>query len=906
MLSDLRYRLRALFRRSQVNDELDEELRDHIEHETAKYVRSGLPAGEARTKALIALGGMEQTRQQTRDSRGTGMIEQFIQDLQYGLRSFGKNRAFTAVFVVTLGLGIGSCTAIFSLMTAVMFPPLPYGDAKQLVYITTPNQNMKRIPPEAVVPDNADFADMRRENHSFSAMAQFAQQSFKLNGVNTSLNGAAVDEDFFKTLEVSPELGRGINAEDNEPENDGVVVISHSLWLQLFGADPSVLGKSIQLSVKPLSGPPTWSGNKTYRVIGVMGAGFNYPHNSELSWGNNHIEAADLWVPLALTSKQRADRGVSADPVGGCYCYTLARLRKGISATQAEAELNGILRPLDPLHTSIKEGWYAYVKPLMETMEGSARPLLLLLMGAVIFVLLIACGNAANLLLARSANRMHELGMRATLGAGRDRLIRQLLTESLLLGVGGGVAGIGMAWVFLRVLLLLDPGDIPRLHEASLNVKVLAFTVATTFLTSILTGTLPALSASRVNLIGFLKSGWQTGARGNRNRLRSALIMGEVAIVVVLLAGAGLLVRSFIKLQQVPVGFSSTTLSMKIEVPESYGKPEQRDAFFQTLLSQIGALQGTVATGAVDDLPLGDSKRGSLFRVEDHPSQEGQLVDGADVTPGYFSAMDIPLIEGRFFTKEDASGDKKVVIVNQTFARKFFPGRNAVGKWVAGFNPDVSEQPARDELTIVGVVADVRDWSVEAPPQPQLFGPLSGPADAYIVIQSTLPRKDVVQSATAILHRIDASLAFSKVNTMRELVSEASARRRFQTVLLSIFAVMATTLALIGFYGLLAYTANRRGPEMGIRIALGASRGDILRLFLGQGLRIVAVGLVLGLGAAFALTRFLSSSLYEVRTWDPATFAVVPALFLIAALVASFVPARRAANSDPMIILRRE
>lgn len=906
MLSDLRYRFRALFRRDHLNSELDEELRDHIERETEKYLRSGLPVEEARRRALIALGGMEQARQQTRDSRGIRMIEQMLQDLRYGLRSLDKNRAFTAIFVFTLALGIGSCTAIFSLMTAVMFPPLPYGDAKQLVYITTPNQNMRQIPPEAIIPDNADFADMKRESHSFSAMTQFAQESFKLNGANTSLNGAAVDEGFFKTLQVPLELGRGIDAEDNEPSNDGVVVISHSLWLQLFGADPSVLGKSIQLSVKPLIGTPAWSGNKTYRVIGVMGAGFNYPHNSELSFGNIHFDATDLWVPLALTAKQRADRGVAANPVGGCYCYTLARLRKDISATQAEAELNGILRPLEPLHTGFKQGWYAYVKSFMETLDGSARPLILLLMGSVVFVLLIACGNAANLLLARSASRTHELGVRATLGAGRDRLIRQLLTESLLLGVGGGLAGIGLAWVFLRVLLLLDPGDIPRLHEASLNGKVLAFTGAITLLTSVLTGTLPALSASRANLIGFLKSGGQTGARGSRNRIRSALVMGEVAIVVVLLAGAGLLVRSFINLQQVPVGFSSTTLSMKIELPETYGKPEQRHAFYQTLLSQIEALQGTVATGAIENLPLGGSKGGSLFRVEDHPSQEGQMLDGADVTPGYFSAIDIPLIEGRFFTEEDVSGHRKVVIVNQTFARKNFPGRNAVGKWVAGFNHDVSEQPAKDALTIVGVVADVRDWSVETPPQPQLYGPLSDPDHAYIVIQATLPREDVVQSATAILHRLDASLTFSKVHTMREVVSESTARRRFQTVLLTIFAGMALALALVGFYGLLAYSAMQRSSEMGIRIALGATRMQVAGLILRQALQLVAVALLIGLASALALSRLLASSLYGVRPWDPTTFTLVPLLFLTTTLVACLIPARRAAKTDPMAIIRSE
>jgi predicted permease len=898
MLSDLIYRFRALFRRIQLNAELDEELQDHVERETEKYLRSGLPADEARRRALVALGGVEQVRQQTRDSRGTIMIEQMLQDLRYGLRSLCRNRAFTAVFVLTLGLGIGSCTAIFSLMTAVMFPPLPYGDAKQLVYITTPNQNMKQIPPEAVTPDYADFADMRRGNHSFTEMTQFEQRICKLNGI--SLNGAAVDADFFKTLEVSPALGRGINAEDNEPSNDGVVVISQSLWLQLFGADPSVLGKSIQLSINSLSGRPMQSGTKTYRVVGVMGAGFNYPHNGELSYADNHIDATDLWVPLALTPNQRADRGLQ----GGRFA--LARLKDGISATQAEAELNGILRPLEPLHTFYKQGWYAYIKPFMETLEGSARPLILLLMGSVVFVLLNACGNGANLLLARSASRMHELGVRATLGAGRDRLVRQLLTESLILGVGGGLSGIGMAWVFLRVLVMLDPGDIPRLHEASLNGEVLAFTVAITLLTSILTGTLPALSASCVSLIGFLKSGGQTGARGSRNRLRSALVMGEVAIVVVLLAGAGLLVRSFLKLQQVPVGFSSTTLSMKIDLPESYGKPEQRHAFYQTLLSQVGALPGTVATGAAGNLPLSDSKGASLFRVEDYPSQEGQMMDLASVTPGYFAAMDIPLIEGRFFTEEDVSGNQKVVIVNQTFARKYFPGRNAVGKWVAGFNPDVSKQPAKDALTIVGVVADVRDWSVEAPPQPQLCFPFSGPDEAYIVIRSVQPRKDAVQSATAILHRLDASLAFSKVHTMRELVSESTARCRFQAMLLTIFAGMALALALVGYYGLLAYSVMQRSSEMGIRIALGATRTHVAGLILRQALQLVVTGLLIGLASALALSRLLASSLFEIRPWDPATFALVPVLFLTATLLACLIPARRAAKTDPMAILRNE
>ena len=335
-------------------------------------------------------------------------------------------------------------------------------------------------------------------------------------------------------------------------------------------------------------------------------------------------------------------------------------------------------------------------------------------------------------------------------------------------------------------------------------------------------------------------------------------------------------------------------------------KHEQRESFYRTLLAQLAALPGTFAVGAVDNLPFGDTKGVGTFWIENFPNQEGQMVDGGSATPDYFSAMGVPIVEGRAFTASDAFASPTAAIINQAFVKKYFAGRDPIGKKILPGNPAFSPQDSKNPRIVVGVVADMHDWSLESPPQPQLFLPLRDPSDAYIVIRSSLPGKDVPQSATSVLHRIDPTLAFSKVHSMRELVSEASARRRFQTVLMSIFAAMATTLALIGFYGLLTYTASRRGPEMGIRIALGATRGDILRLFLGQGLRIIAVGLALGLGAAFALTRFLSSSLYEVRTWDPATFVVVPALFLVAALLASLVPAQRAANSDPMIILRRE
>ena len=479
MFSDITYRLRALFRRRQLDSEVDEELRDHLEREIERYIRSGVPAEEARRRAQIEFGGAEQIRQQCREARGLRFVEDTAQDLRHSARSLGKNPGFTIVFILTLALGIGSCTAIFNLMSAVMFPLLPYGDVDRLVYLATPNRYLTQVPPEALLPDNADFADLKRQSHSFSGMTQFQQIKEKLafQGAEVSVGGAQVDGNFFSTLESPPEFGRTIDADDDQPGHDGVALISHSLWRQLFAGRNDTLGRFLQLN------------GKSYRIVGVMPAGFNYPHKTDLDYGNAHIDETDVWIPLALTPKEKTNRGLSSN------CYALARLKPGVSLAQAQAEASTIVEWLDPLHDpkTFVKGWYAYLMPLRQTLEGSARPLMWMLLGAVSFVLLIACGNAANLLLARSAARIHELGVRATLGAGRTRLVRQMMTESLMLGIGGGVAGIGLAWVFLRLLLKLDPGNIPRLQQASLNGGVLGFAVAMTLLTSVLTGILPAL-----------------------------------------------------------------------------------------------------------------------------------------------------------------------------------------------------------------------------------------------------------------------------------------------------------------------------------------------------------------------------------------------------------------------------
>jgi predicted permease len=892
VLHDLIFRLRALLRHRRAEDDMREELQYHLERQSEKYVQAGLPPEEARRKARIALGGEEQIGQQCREARGTRFVEDLVQDLRYSARSLGKNFGFSVVVVLTLALGIGSCTAIFSLITAVLFPPLPYGDPSRLLYLTTPNRQLTDVPPDAVLPDNADFVDLKRQSHSFSAMTQFEPSRYKLTfqKAQTAIDGARVDADFFSTLEVPPELGRTIQSEDTEPGNQQAVVISHSLWQQMFAGNADALGKPLELN------------GKLYRVIGIMPQSFHYPHKTDIDYGPTR-DATEVWIPLALSHKEKADRGL------GSNSYALARLRPDVTTKQAEAELNTIMERLNPLHdpTTYVAGWYAYVKPFEETLEGSARPLMLLLMGAVSFVLLIACGNAANLLLARSASRTHELGVRATLGAGRRRLMHQMLTESLLLGIAGGLAGIGLAWVLLHMLLRLDPGNIPRLHEASLNLRVLLFTVSITLLTSIAAGILPALSSSRINLVEFLKSGGQRGATGGNGRFRSSLIVAEVATVVVLLAGAGLLIRSYINLQGVPTGFSPSTLSMKIDLPDSYHEPAQRSAFFRALMEQIRSAPGVLAAGAVNNLPFGDNQGVGSFWVEGYPNQKGQMVDGASTTSRYFSAMGVPVIEGRSFSDHDTSAHPKEAVIDQAFAKKYFAGRDPIGKHVWTDQPDNRAAQDKNGLTVVGVVGDIRDFKLEQPASPQLFQPLSDDqADAYIVVRSLLPPKDVAAADVAILHRIDPSLGFTEVRTMREVVSDSTARRRFQTMVLTIFSAMAFALALVGLYGLITYSVRERRPEMGVRIALGATRGHVMRRVVRQGLQLVSLGLFVGLVMALGLTRLLASSLYGVTALDPVTFITVPALLLLTTIAACLIPARRAANVDPMITLRYE
>lgn len=894
MLSDLIYRLRSLFRRSQVEAELDDELRYHLDRHAEQLRQSGLPPEEAMRQARLRFGGPEQIRQQVRDSRGTGLLEDAWQDIRYGMRTLISRPGFSLVVVLTLALGIGSCTAIFSVMNAVLFPALPYGDTSRLVYLYTPLKSASFIPLE-ITPIYSDYFDVKRQSRSYASTTAFQQWSCTLgmHQVTTELGGLRIEPDFFATLSVHPELGRSIQEDDNQPGHDHVVLISHGLWQQLFSGSADVLSKSLQLD------------GSQYRIIGVMPEGFQYPRNTEVDDGDKKIAATDVWTPLALTPQQKADRGL----MNGVELYALARLKPGVSVAHAQAEMNTLMLHVDKLHDpGFFHGFTAYVKPFRDTLVGTARPLMWLLFGSVVFVLLIACGNAANLLLARGANRTHELGMRATLGAARGRLIRQMLTESLLLGGAGGVIGIACAYGFLKLLLALDPGNIPRLQHSSIDFRVLAFTLAVTLLTSLLTGIMPAFSSSRINLMELLKSGSQRGAVRTHTRLNSSLIVGEVALVVVLLAGAGLFLRSYQKVEAVPTGFSASTVSMQLDIGSKYREAGQRRAFFHTLVDRLKAVPEMQSVGISDTLPLSNHDSASTFWLQGYANQKGQWVETRAPSPGYFAAMGTPLIQGRYFTDDDTAGHPGVAIVNEAFVKKYLPGQNPIGHWITTNQPDDPSKPFKGDETIVGVIADVRHANLEDSPSPQLYYALwqRDISNGFIAIRSLLPANEVTAEAKSVLKQIDPTLSFTEIHTMGELVSEASARRLFQTTLLAIFASMALLLALIGLYGLLAYSVRQRTAEMGVRLALGASRSGIMRLVLRQGITLVGTGLVLGMAGAFAFSRLLTSFLYGVDPVDPLTFSVVPLLLLLAAIAACLIPGWRAASIDPVRSLRYE
>lgn len=813
-------------------------------------------------------------------------METLFKDIRYGVRGLLKHPGFTAIAVVTLALGIGANTAIFSVVNAVLLRPLPYAEADRL-FMPWGTRNDTQDRTNVSYPD---FVDWQAQTKTLEYVAAYNSAGTLLRQGDADpelISGAAVSADLFPLLKVVPILGRSFTRADDQPNAAPVIVLGYGLWQQRFNSDPNIIGKQIRI------------GSSSATVLGVMPDGFRFPAQASKT---------EFLRPLATTLGDRTQRRNSYS------LRVVARLKPGMTVAAAESEMRAIGVQLEQQYPDEGFRLGARLISLHEAVTwGSTTPLLVLL-GAVGFVLLIACANVANLSLARAASRYREMAIRAALGAGRRRVVRQLLTESLLLSVLGGALGLLVAWWGVHFLLAASPLDLPSVKDVGLDTNVLVFTAAISVLTGVIFGLAPALQASRADLQNSLKEGGRNATSGVlRNRVRAVLVVVEVALSLVLLVGAGLLGRSFVLLSEVRPGFDpdhvlTTNLSL---VKAKYPKPEQQQAGFAEIVKRAVAIPGVEAAAVIYPLPLGgDSNSGTFLiagrsvpRPEDKPTSSHRVI-----SPDYFRALQIPVSRGRAFDERDNQHAPPVLIVNETFARRYFAGTEALGQHIIieGERGDNALPPPRE---IVGIVGDVRHESLDAGSGPEYYVPYTQAPEAFmsLVVRSSAENPGSLTAAVReVIKQMDKDQYVADIQPMTKLVAGSIARRRFNAMLTGIFAAVALLLASIGIFGVLNYTVAQRTQEIGLRVALGAQTRDVLRLVLGQGVRLIIFGLVLGLAASLALTRVLAGMLFGVTPTDPLTFAAVSFLLAGVALLACYIPARRATKVDPMVALRYE
>jgi putative ABC transport system permease protein len=808
-----------------------------------------------------------------------------LQDLRHALRALRKNPDFTAVAVLTLGLGIGANTAIFSVVESVLLRPLPYRDPGALVQVW--NTYLPAFPQTPM--SAGDFQDFQRQAGSFSQMAAYVDPPIGFNltgdGQAERLEASLATSGLFPLLGIRPVAGRTFNPEEDKPGNPPVVLISHRLWQSHFGSDPSVVGRTIRLD------------GRGFTLIGVLPAEFRL------------IPSTDLWMPVSeygddLTSHLHHDFNI------------LARMKPGIAVSQAQAELATLNRQEEQAFPDTHKNWGVLVTPMENPSAAKMRVALLVLFGAVGLVLLVACANIVNLLLARNAVRQKEIALRVALGASRSRLLAQLLTESIVLSLLGGVLGIFLASAGLRVLGAFVPTDLASVKETGLNGWVLGFTLAVSFLAGIVCGLIPAILTLKQDLQGILKEGTRTAGASGGQRLRSLLVVSEIALALVPLVGAGLLIRSFHRLVEVDPGFQRDhILAMEMDQPQlspdeaakltteqqlELGRKQSLQ--FDELAQKIQALPGAKTVGGVTVLPLGSAMRSaSRFMVEGQPLPPNgarPVAETRSASPGYFAAMGIPLRVGRPLDAHDYSG--QTIVVNEAIAQRFFPGSDPIGKRINL----CSLGPTPCWLTIVGVVGNVHQYGLDAAPTLDLYYSQGWPR--YMVIRTASDPVALAHAALDEIHKFDPNLPVAHVMTLDNLFSDSVSPRRFSTFLLGVFAGLALFLAAMGIYGVMSYVVSLRTNEIGIRMALGAQPGDIWRLVIGRGAQLAFAGVAIGLVGAFALTKLISSLLYGVKPTDPLTFGGVALLLVGVALLACYVPARRAMRVDPMVALRYE
>ena len=872
---DLLRRWRALTHQDELDQELDEELRFHLDRQIEQNIKNGMTPAEARFAALKEFSRVDQSKEECRDARGVGIVENLLRDATYSLRILVKNYAFTIVVVLTLALGIGANTAIFSFANGILLRPLPYPQSDRLAVL---DETALKRGVDSMGVSFPNFLDWREQNKVFEDIGvYFGASRFALSGAGepVEIRGSFISHGLFEILRVSPQLGRTFTANEDRPDEDAVVILGNNLWQRNFGGDQNIIGRKIMVN------------NRARTVVGVMPPGFMFP------------EVSEMWAPVALTPKTftRTDHGLSA----------IARLRDGVSFREAQAEMTNIAARIEQQNPVTNEGLGVKVTSLHDTLTGDYREALLILLGVVGCVLLVACVNVANLMLARATARQKEFALRAALGASRWRIMRQLMVESLLLAFAGGVAGFLLSIWALRLLLTAIPIDLPFWMNFGIDLRVLGFTAGITLLTGLMFGAVPALQTSRVDLNDTLKEGGR-GSGGVRARARSLLVVAEIALSLVVLVGAGLMIQSFLRLKRVNIGLNAhNVLTANVSLPRAkYKELDQRAAFFKQLLERVRSLPGVEAASATATLPLSGDGWGRSLTVEGFPVLpvgQAPTIQHTVVTPGYFRTMAIPLLAGRDFNDADAKDSPNVTIIDERLAREYWPNESPIGKRIR-FGPPEDNEPWH---TIVGVVGSVRHQRMQEETRKSVYlphgkMPMAGLA---LVVRTTASPEDLTGAIRREVAQLDPDLPVS-ASTMEEVVAESIWQPRLYATLFGAFAGGALLLALIGIYGVMAFLVQTRTHEIGVRMALGASTRDVFKLIVGRGMKLTVVGVLIGLAGAIALTRLLHSLLFNTSATDPVTFILISLLLSVAAFLACYLPARRAARVDPLVALHYE
>ncbi len=876
-----------MFRKQKSDAELDDELRAYLEASAAEKMKSGMSHDAALRAARLEMGSADAVKEEVHSVGWEFILDTFGQDIRFAFRMLRKSPGFSSIIILTLALGIGANTAIFSVVNAVLLRPMPYKDDSRLVTIWGADRARGW---DLDLVSYSDYLDWKSQNTAFESMGAATDEMFTMTGAGepVAVVGYQFSPDFFDTLGVPPLLGRTFARDEDEPGKDHVAVLSYGLWLDRFGGDRRIVGKNITLD------------GQSYAVIGVMPRTFRYPASIE------------LWTPLIIDPSYAKDRGIR-------WLRVMARMKPGVSLEQAQTEMKTIAARLRSEYPNTNKDYYVNLVTLRELTTSDVRSALLVLLCSVGLVLLIACANTANLLLSRAVARQREIAIRTALGASRLRVVRQFLTESVLLALLGGAFGLLVAYWGASALVAMFPTrisnlSIPLVENIPIDRAVLGFALLASLLTGILFGLVPALQACRSSAGESLKESGRTSTGGTRQMgVRNILTIAEVALSLVLLTSAGLVIQSFVHLAHADLGFNPNhLLSFRVLLPDyKYKDTATRLAFAHETLARIESLPGVQSAGTVTFLPLSGwwgRRDVSVAGRPTDPAAKNPAAVWSAVSPDYFRAMNIPLLKGRYFSVHDNASSREVVILSAELARQLWPDEDAIGKEV---NVEGLDKPHQ----VIGIVGNiyqlgigVQQTGVHTPVTPEVYVPNDQTPSALLcfAIRTAGDPLNIAKAAQSAIWDVDKAQAVSFVETMDQLASETVLLQRASMILFAVFAGLALLLASIGIYGVISYSAGRRTHEIGIRLALGAGARDVLRLIMGEGFSLTLVGVGIGLAGAFGLTRFLSSMLYGVRSSDPATFLAVPLVVASVALFASYIPARRAMRVDPMIALRHE